>query len=63
MFMFSNIMRIFTSPYMTIMLLDCSTHIKCHLIRKTQSAEVGLILFNAGKKMTLTKWQKGELLC
>jgi len=47
--MFSNIMRIFTSLYTTVASLDCSTRMKSFFIRKTQSVDLGLILFNAGK--------------
>jgi len=32
MLMIINIVRIFTSPYMTIVLIDCYTHMKCCLI-------------------------------
>jgi hypothetical protein len=58
MLMFSNIMMIFTSPYMTNDSVDCSTSMKCCYIRKTQPVEVGLFLFNEAKKMTLRKWKE-----
>jgi len=52
---FSNIMRVFNFPYMTIMPENFSTHMKCCLVRKTQSVKVGLNLFNAGKNFK-SKW-------
>jgi hypothetical protein len=46
--MFNNFMRIFTTPYMAIVPVDSSTHMKCSFIRKTNSLEEGLIFLNAG---------------
>jgi len=42
--------------------VDCSTRMKCYLIRKIQSVDVGLDLFSAEKQIALTKMKKlGEL--
>jgi hypothetical protein len=59
MLMLSNIMRIFTSPYMTVVPVDCSTDMKCCFIRKTpQSVETGLILSIVGKRWPWTMRMK-----
>jgi len=44
--MFSNIMRISTCPYIAIVPVDCSIHMKCFSIRKSWSVEVGLAFAN-----------------
>jgi len=46
MLMISSIKRIFISPYMTNVPLDCFTHMKCSLIRREKKKTV---LFVMGK--------------
>jgi hypothetical protein len=60
MLMFSNIMRIFTSPYVTTVPADFSMHTHETLLHQKKSVEVGLDLFNAGKEITMTTQKNWE---
>jgi hypothetical protein len=42
MLMFSNMVRILTSPYVTVVPADCSIYMKCCFIKNTVSVELGL---------------------
>jgi hypothetical protein len=50
---FHNFIRVIILPYTATVPVDCSTHMKLSVIRKPNSVEAGLVLFNAEKNICI----------